>query len=68
MIHRSTSICDVDQGFVTKDRSGMVVIGLANDEMHSSFKMSRVCFEKFYKDLTEFRNRVFKDETVTEKP
>jgi len=62
MIRKSTSICDVDQGFVTKDRSGMVVIGLANDEMHSSFKMSRACFEKFYEDLTEFRNREFKDE------
>ena len=60
MVHRSTSICDVDQGFITKDRSGMVVIGLANDEMHSSFKMSRACFEKFYEDLTEFMNREFK--------
>ena len=40
----------------------MVVIGLANDEMHSSFKMSLACFEKFYQDLTEFRNREFKDE------
>ena len=38
----------------------MVVIGLANDEMHSSFKMSRACFEKFYEDLTEFMNREFK--------
>jgi len=62
MVYKSTSICDVDQGFITKDRSGMVVIGLANDEMHSSFKMSLACFERFYEDLTKFRNREFKDE------
>ncbi|NIQ37044.1 MAG: hypothetical protein GTN81_00410 [Proteobacteria bacterium] len=56
----SKSVCDVDQGWVTKDRSGMVVIGLGNDELHASFKMTRECFERFYKDLSEFRERNLK--------
>ncbi len=57
MVQRSTSVCDVDQGWVTKDRDGLVVIGLGNDEIHASFKMSPECFEKFYRDLTDFRKR-----------
>jgi hypothetical protein len=54
MVQRSESICDVDQGYITKDRSGMVVIGLSNDEMRASFKMTPACFERFYQDLTKF--------------
>ncbi len=36
MAQRLQSICDVDQGWVTKDRGGMVVVGLGNDELHAS--------------------------------
>jgi hypothetical protein len=61
MVYKSKSICDVDHGYVVKDRSGMVVIGLSNDEMQASFKMSPACFEQFYEDLAAFRERFLKD-------
>lgn len=57
MVHRYKSVCDADQGWVTKDRDGMVVIGLGNDEVHASFKMNPECFEEFYKNLTEFKEK-----------
>ncbi len=57
MAERVQSVCDADQGWVTKDRSGMIVIGLGNDELYASFKMTSECFERFYKELTEFRER-----------
>ncbi len=63
MAQRLQSICDVDQGWVTKDRGGMVVVGLGNDELHASFKMTPECFERFYQDLTQFRKEKFKDKT-----
>ncbi len=66
MVHESTSICDVDEGFITKDRSGMVVIGLTTGMMRTFLKMSQTRFEKFYQDLSEFRNMEFKPEPIAE--
>jgi hypothetical protein len=68
MVHESTSICDVDEGFVTRDRSGMVVIGLSTGMMRTFLKMSRTRFERLYQDLTEFRNMESKGGPIVEKP
>ena len=61
MVYKTNTQCAVDHGYVVKDRSGMVVIGLSNDEMRASFKMSPACFEEFYQDLKAFRERLLKD-------
>ena len=60
MVDKPASICDIDQAYVTKGRDGMVVIGLSNDELHVSFKMSLACFERFYEDLSKFKNQELK--------
>ena len=67
MVQRSESICDVDQGYITKDRSGMVVIGLSNDEMRASFKMTPVRFERVHRDLTRFWEGKLKDQQSAER-
>jgi len=59
MVHEPTSISDGDEGFVVKDRSGIVVIGLSTGMMRTFLKMSRTRFERFYQGLTEFRNMEF---------
>jgi hypothetical protein len=68
MFDESSSICDVEEGFVVKDRSGMVVIGLSTGMMRTFLKMSRPRFERFYQDLSEFRNVESEIESITEKP
>jgi len=64
--HESRSICDLDEGFITKDRSGMVVIGLSTGMMRSFLKMNQTRFERFYQNLTEFRNMESEVEPIAE--
>ena len=66
MSHESRSICDLDEGFITKDRSGMVVIGLSTGMMRTFLKMNQTRFDKFYQDLTEFRTMELEAEPIAE--